>query len=133
MTAKTLSNGILRAVAIIAGAVLFCYFIYAIRSVVAYIAIAGVVALLGRPIILFLRNKLKFPNTLAVVATMVLMLGIFFGILALFIPLISEQSKNLSLLDLEELIANLNTLYFQIVEYFGMTTDGVNDLLQVSG
>jgi len=133
MTAKTLSNGILRAVAIIAGAVLFCYFIYAIRSVVAYIAIAGVVALLGRPIILFLRNKLKFPNTLAVVATMVLMLGIFFGILALFIPLISEQSKNLSLLDLEELKANLNTLYFQIVEYFGMTTDGVNDLLQESG
>ncbi|WP_435625379.1 AI-2E family transporter [Flagellimonas sp.] len=133
MNAKTISEGILRAVAIIVAVVLLIYFLIKIQSVIAYLAIAAVIALLGRPIVLFLRRKLKFPNTLAVVTTMLLMVGLFLGILALFIPLISEQSKNLSLLDLEDLKANLNTLYFQILEYFGATTDGVTHLIEESG
>lgn len=132
MNSRIVANGILRAVAIITAVVLSAYFLYKIQSVLAYLAIAAVIALLGRPIVLFLRRKLKFPNTLAVIATMVFMLGIFLGILALFIPLISEQSKNLSLLDIEALKADVNTLYLQILEYFGATTDNVNDLIQDS-
>ncbi|TAI48534.1 AI-2E family transporter [Flagellimonas allohymeniacidonis] len=133
MNAKTVSNGILRAVGIIVAVVLLIYFFIKVKSVIAYLAIAAVIALLGRPVVIFLRRKLKFPNTLAVVATMVFMLGIFVGILSLFIPLISEQSRNLSLLDLEALKADLNTLYFQILEYFGATTDRVTDLIEESG
>lgn len=132
MNAKTLANGIIRAVAIMVGVVLFAIFLYKIRSVLAYLAIAAVIALLGRPIVLFLRRKLKFPNTLAVVVTMVIMLSIFIGILALFIPLISEQGKNLSLLDIEDLKGNINTLYLQTLEYFGATTGNVSNLIQES-
>ncbi|MBS9463908.1 AI-2E family transporter [Flagellimonas sp. 389] len=132
MTSKTIANGILRAIAIIAGVVLLGYFFYKVQSVLAYLAIAAVIALLGRPIVLFLRRKLKFPNTLAVIVTMVLMLGLFLGILSLFIPLISEQSKNLSLLDIEDLKVNINALYQQILEYFGTTTAGVNTLIEDS-
>ena len=132
MNSKTIANGILRAVAIIVGVVLLAYFLYQIRSVLAYLAIAAVIALLGRPVVIFLRRKLKFPNTLAVIATMVFMLAIFSGILALFIPLISEQSKNLSLLDLEALKADINTLYVQILDYFGATSGNVTDLIEES-
>ncbi|WP_420600889.1 AI-2E family transporter [Flagellimonas sp.] len=132
MNSKIIANGILRAVAIVAGIVLLGYFLFKIQSVLAYLAIAAVIALLGRPIVLFLRRKLKFPNTLAVIVTMALMVGIFLGILSLFIPLISEQSKNLSLLDIEALKADVNTLYLQILEYFGATTDKVSDLIQDS-
>ncbi|MEM0933526.1 MAG: AI-2E family transporter, partial [Bacteroidota bacterium] len=133
MNAKTISNGILRAVAIIVGVALLVYFLMKITSVIAYLAIAAVIALLGRPAVLFLRRKLKFPNTLAVVSTMVFMVGLFLGILALFIPLISEQSKNLSLLDIEDFKSNINALYFEILEYFGATTDSVDDLIKESG
>ena len=63
MKAKTISEGILRAVAIIVAVVLLVYFLIKIQSVIAYLAIAAVIALLGRPIVLFLRRKLKFPNT----------------------------------------------------------------------
>ncbi|SNY99590.1 AI-2E family transporter [Flagellimonas pacifica] len=132
MNSKIIANGILRAVAVITGVVLLGYFLFKIQSVLAYLAIAAVIALLGRPIVLFLRRKLKFPNTLAVIVTMILMVGIFLGILSLFIPLISEQSKNLSLLDIEALKADVNTLYLQILEYFGATTDKVSDLIQDS-
>ena len=64
MTSKTLANGILKAVFILAAIVLSGYFLFKIQSVIAYLAIAAVIALLGRPIVLFLRRKLKFPNLL---------------------------------------------------------------------
>lgn len=133
MNAKTIANGILRAVAIMAGLVLFALLLYEIRSVIAYIVIAFVVALLGRPIVLFLRRKLKFPNTLAVIVAMLVMLGLLFGILALFVPLINEQSKNLSLLDIDQLRVDINQLYVQIVEYFGATPDNINQVLEDTG
>ena len=132
MNAKTIANGILRAIAILAGVVLLCWFFYKIQSVLAYLVIAAVLALLGRPVVLFLRRRLKFPNTLAVVATMLFMLSIFLGILALLIPLVAEQSKNLSLLDIEALKGDLNTLYIQTLEYFGASTGNVNNLLSES-
>ena len=110
--------------------VLLLYFLYEIRSVIAYLLIAAVVALIGRPVVLFLRRKLKFPNLLAVIAAMVLMVSILFGIIALFIPLITEQSKNLSLLNINELQNSLNTLYIQITEYFGASPDAVNEIIQ---
>lgn len=112
------------------GLVLLAYFLYVIRSVLAYLAIAVVTALIGRPLVLFLRRKLKFPNVLAVVATMLLMVGILAGIFALFIPLLSEQSKNLSLLNIDELQASLNTLYNQITQYLGLSSDVVEEVIE---
>lgn len=129
MGSKTIANGILRAVAILVGVSLLLYFLYQIRSVLVYLTLAAVVALLGRPMVIFLRRRLRFPNTLAVIATMLVMISIFLGILALFIPLITEQGKNLSLLDLDNLKRNVNTLYMQIVEYFGATTGMVDSFL----
>ena len=131
-SSNTLANGIVKAVAILAAIYLALLFLYKIRSVLAYLAIAAVVALLGRPIVIFLRRRLKFPNTIAVIATMVFFLGIFVGIIALFVPLINEQSRNLSLLDLEALKADVNTLYLQITDYFGTSAANVNEMIEES-
>ena len=122
MTAKTLSEGILRALAILVGIVLLGYFLYQIRSVLTYIAIAAVISLIGRPIILFLRRRLKFNNTLAVIVTMILLIGILGGIIALFIPLLVKQGHNLSLLDIDALQGNVENLYRQITDYFGVSS-----------
>lgn len=130
MTSKTIANGILRALGILVGIALVFYFLYAIRSVLAYLAIAVVIALIGRPLVLFLRRKLKFPNILAVIATMILMVGVLAGIFALFIPLLSEQSKNLSLLNIDELQTSLNTLYYQITEYLGLSSNMVEEVIE---
>ena len=80
MTSKILANGILRALAILLGIFLLSYFLYAIQSVIIYIIIAGILSLIARPIILFLRGKLKFPNTIAVVFTMDPMVLIMNGV-----------------------------------------------------
>ncbi|MFS4457174.1 AI-2E family transporter [Maribacter sp. 2304DJ31-5] len=132
MTSKIISKGILRAIGIVIGIVLLLYFLYLIRSVLAYLTFAAVIALIGRPIVLFLRRKLKLPNILAVILTMVLMVGLLAGIIALFIPLISEQGKNLSLLNINELQDNVNTLYAQIMDYLGLSDQVVENVIEGS-
>ena len=118
MNSKSISNGILRSIAILVGVFLLLFFLYKIQSVIVYVAIAAVVSLIGRPIVLFLRKKLKFNNTIAVIATMVLFIGLLLGLVMLFIPLIVEQGHNLSLLNIEQLKDNVEDLYNQAVQYF---------------
>jgi len=130
MTATTISKGILRAVGILAGIAVLLYFLYEIRSVLAYLAMAAVVALIGRPVVLFLRSRLKFPNTLAVILTMLVMVGILVGVVALFFPLIAEQAANLSLLNIEELSRKFTSLYREITLYFGASPEQLNELIK---
>jgi predicted PurR-regulated permease PerM len=132
MNAKTIANGILRAVGVLTGIVLVLYFLYVIRSVLAYLAFAAVIALIGRPVVLFLRKRLKLPNVLAVVLTMVLFIGLLAGVIALFIPLLTEQGKNLSLLNIDGLQKNINMLYLQITDYIGLTNQEVTEVLKDS-
>jgi len=118
MKSNTITNGILKAIAILLGVAIICYFLYAIRSVLIYIAIAGVISLIARPIIKFLRKRLKFNNGLAVLVAMVVIFGTLLGIMAMFIPLIAEQGQNLSLLNLDALQGDLQALFIQVNEYF---------------
>ena len=118
MNSKTIANGILRALGIILALFVLGYFLFKIQSVIIYIIIAGVLSLIGRPLILFLIRKLKFPNTLAVISTMFLMLGLLTGLIVLFVPLILEQGRNLSLLEVDKLQANIQDVFNQINTYF---------------
>jgi predicted PurR-regulated permease PerM len=118
MNSKTIANGILRALGILLTVALVLFFLYKIQSVIVYIAIAVVISLIGRPIILFLRQKLKFNNTVAVILTMALLLGLLVGLVGLFIPLVLEQGQNLALLNITDLEGNIEDLYDQIITYF---------------
>jgi predicted PurR-regulated permease PerM len=118
MHSKTIANGILRAISIIIAVLLLLYFLDKIQSVLVYIIIAAILSLIGRPIILAFRIKLKFPNTLAVVTTMFLMLSLLTGLVVLFIPLVIEQGKNLSLLEVDKLQANIQDIFTQTIAYF---------------
>ena len=59
MNSKEISNGILRALAFIIGLAALLYFLYIIQSVIVYIIIAAVISLIARPLVLFLRKRLK--------------------------------------------------------------------------
>lgn len=118
MNSKIISNGILRSILIVLGVALLLFFLWKIQSVLVYIIIAGVVSLIARPIIIFLKRKLKFPNTLAVIVTMLLFLSLIFGLIRMFIPLISQQGENLSLLSIDELTQKTESIVNQINLYF---------------
>jgi len=131
MNSKTIANGILRAISVILGISILLYFLYKIQSVIVYIIIAAILSLIARPIIIFLRQKLKFPNTLAVVVSMILFIAFIFGLISMFIPLIIKQGQNLSLLDIKELEYNLENLLTQANEYF--LSRNINILEQIKG
>ncbi|WP_299113422.1 AI-2E family transporter [uncultured Winogradskyella sp.] len=118
MNSKIIANGILRAIGILLAIVLVLFFLYKIQSVIVYITVAAVISLIGRPIVLFLRRKLKFNNTIAVVVTMVVFIGLLVGLIGMFIPLITDQGQKLSLLDLQQLETNVENLYNEILTYF---------------
>ncbi|SNR38062.1 AI-2E family transporter [Lutibacter flavus] len=129
MTSNTITNGILKAIAILIGVFLLLFFLFKIQSILIYIAIAAVISLIGSPIIKFLKGRLKFPNTLAVISTMLLFLGIFSGLISMFIPLIIEQGENLSLLNIDQLQTNIEHLLNQINDYFlAHNIDVLNEL-----
>lgn len=132
MNSKIISTGILRAIAIIAGILLILFFFYKIQSIIVYIAIAAVISLIGRPVVMFLRNKLKFNNTLAVVVTMLLLLALLFGLVRLFIPLIVEQGHNLALLDIDKLQKNVEGLYMEAMSYFELQNIDVEESIKES-
>ena len=132
MNSKVIANGILRALGIVFGIVLLCYFLYKIESVIVYIAIAAVISLIGRPIVLFLRQKLKFKNTLAVIVAMLILISVFVGLILLFIPLIVEQGHNLSLLDINKLQTNVEDLYTQVITYFEINNINIEESLNNS-
>ncbi|GAL77474.1 MULTISPECIES: AI-2E family transporter [Algibacter] len=132
MNSNTISNGILKAIGIILGIALILYFLYQIQSVIGYVAIAAVISLIGRPIVLFLERRLKFKNTIAVIVTMLVLLSLFIGLVGLFIPLVVKQGQNLSLLDIDLLQENIENLYIEILKYFDLHKIDVEQSLKDS-
>lgn len=114
MTAKTLSNGLLRTIVIIIGCLLLLWFFIQIQTIIVYIIISAVLALISRPGVKFLTQKLKLKNTLAVIITILIYSLFTTLIFNAFTPLISKQSENIALLNSNEFKNNIEKLSSEI-------------------
>jgi predicted PurR-regulated permease PerM len=117
MTSKIIANGIIKALAIIVGIALLLFFLYEIQSVIVYLIVSLILTLITSPFVVFLKRRLKFSNTLAVVFTMFLLALAFVGLILMFVPLIVSQSENLSLLDTKTIENNATELINQFKIY----------------
>ena len=129
MTSKELSKGLLRTVAILSGLLILMYFLYQISAVLIYLVLSLIFTLLLFPLVHFLRRKLKFNNTVAVVVTLFLVILFIAGFIMLFVPLIISQGQNLSLLDIKALENNYNQLLISIETYLNSHNMKSSDLL----
>ncbi len=118
MNSKIIANGILRAIGVLFAITAILFFLYKIQSVLIYLAIASVLTLIARPFLIFLKTKLKFPNTLAVIITMSFFMLMIFGVISMFIPLIVKQGHNISLLNTTEFQHDIKNLIAQVNQYF---------------
>ena len=118
MESKQIASGILRALLTIATVSLLLLFLFAIKPVLIYLGIAAVLSLVARPLLGIFRQRLKLPNTIAVLMTMSLFILFLFGLINLFIPLVLKQSENLSLLNSQEFKNDLQNLFQKINSYF---------------
>lgn len=118
MTSKILANGILRAVGVLVLISLCLFVLHQISTVIVYLIVSVIVSLIASPIVKFLKRKLKFKNTLAVVTTLFFFILLLGGFILLFVPLIINQIDQLSLLDIDSLKENYTTIINQITTYF---------------
>jgi len=129
MNSNTISKGILRAVAIMVGVSILLLFLFNVKSILIYIIIAAIVSLISRPFIQLLRDKLKFPNTIAVIVTLFVLASLMIGLISMFVPLIMKQGENLSLLNIDTLRANIRSIFSELNLYFlGHNIDLLNEI-----
>ena len=114
ITSKLIANGIIRAIIIIVASAIGIYFLYQIQSVLIYLVVSLILTLIGNPFLDFFKKRLKFSHNLATITTIVIFVAIIFGIIILFVPLITSQSQNLSLLNTREIEQNAIELINQI-------------------
>ena len=108
MTSNIIAQGILKAVGIIVGVVLLALGLYKLQNIIIYILLATILALIGRPMIRFFKKRLKFKNTWATITTILVILGLFAGLISLFVPLLISQGKNLASIDFQALNDNIH-------------------------
>ncbi|WP_136666661.1 AI-2E family transporter [Flavobacterium sp. H122] len=124
MNSKTIANGIVRAVIILALIIALIYFIYKIKTVVIYLIVSLLLSMIGSPIVNFLKRKLKFKNTLAVLATLAIYGLVISGFFLMFIPLINSQASHISLLDSKAFSVQVENLLVQLKTF--LNSNGLN-------
>jgi len=113
ITSKIIATGILRATGFVVLAAAALYFLYLIQPILIYLVVALILTMIGNPILDFLKERLKFKHTLATITTLFIFLLFTTGFVLMFIPLISTQGQNLSLLKTSEIEKNITQLLNQ--------------------
>lgn len=132
ITSKTISNGILRALTTILVVAIILYFLYEIQTVIVYLCISLLLCLIANPLVQFLKNKLKFSNSLAAITTLIVFILAIVGFILLFVPLIISQANNLSLLDTQSLQQQFLETERNIEAYFNIQHMDLNKVLKES-
>ena len=127
MDSKHISQGIINALFKIGLITSVIFLLIELKILLIYIVVAAIITLIGRPIVLFLKKKLKLSNLLAASFSLFILGSIIFGIISLFIPLIIQQSENLSLLNINELEFKLEKLINEISIFFNFDPTNIKN------
>lgn len=130
-------NQVPRWVIIVGSIILFLILAWYFSNIVAYILVAGVLSIIGRPIVNFLVHvkikKYHIPRSIASALTMILMGFVFLLFISIFIPLIANEAQAIASINvkevansLEEPIARAETF----AEQYGLLEDSDMTLMQ---
>ena len=122
-----IAKGIVKAVFSLLAVILLVWFLYKIKVIIAYLLIALVVSLIGRPVKKMLIKYLKLKDTLASALSLLLIVGIFGILLAILVPLMIHQAQNLSALDIHSFQQKMNLLLENIKTYLHQKNIGFLD------
>jgi len=96
--------------------------IWYLRSIVAYILIAAVLSLIGRPLINFLGKirikNIALPQALSAIITVFVLWLVIYTFFRVFVPLIISQTAEFSKIDVQPLIEKLNEPFKKIEDIF---------------
>ncbi|MEI7597160.1 MAG: AI-2E family transporter [Bacteroidota bacterium] len=95
----------------IVGIILGIYLLWTLRLIISYILIAVVLSLIINPIVAFIHNlkiwKIKFSYNLSLSLAMMLIISLGFGFISIFAPVLAEQSRIISNINIDILTNTL--------------------------
>lgn len=104
-------NTTLRNILIIIGLALLVYLFWYFRNIIAYVLAAGVISLIGRPVVDLLNGihiwKFRIPKALSSLLTLLMLYGLLALFFVIFIPLVSSQIDALSGFDAGSIVQGL--------------------------
>ncbi len=96
------------------------------KNIVAYILISSVLSLVGGPVVSFLGKlhikNIRMPRGLCALFTLLLLWVLFITFLRVFIPLIANQANELSQINVDDLVFNLESPLEKIEELYNKYT-----------
>lgn len=101
-------NKTVRAILLSVGIIGAIFLLWYIRSVIAYVLIAAVVSIIGRPLMHYLEYKKKVPAALSAVTVLLVFLIALSGFVMIFIPLVQDEATAISQIDQEQIQNSLN-------------------------
>ncbi len=105
-------NTTLRNILILIGLALLVYLFWYFRNIIAYVLAAGVISLIGRPVVDLLSSihykQFRFPKALSSLLTLLLLYGLMALFFVIFIPLISRQIDAFSSFDASSVVQGLH-------------------------
>jgi predicted PurR-regulated permease PerM len=114
-------NNYYKYIIFIFGLSLICLGMWFFRSIVAYIIISAVLSLMGAPVVSFLGNlKIKnysLPKSLCAAIALITIWGVCLLFFWIFVPLIALEAQKISMIDLNKILAAINTPIASIDEF----------------
>ena len=136
MNSREITKGIFWAALQLTGLCIIIWLLFLLKTLIIYMIIAGIISLIGRPINHLLINRIKIKPVLATTISILILLSFLISLFSLFVPLLIRQGENLSLLDVDLLKENIETLvneisiYFQLDNSFWQQQISVDNLFQ---
>ena len=105
-----MNQGVKNIITLIAVAIGFLL-AWQLKTIVGYVLISLVLALIGRPIMQLLKKPSckgkKLPNGLRAAVTLLILFMFFSGVFSMFIPLVMEEARILSSIDFDQVSEGL--------------------------
>ena len=112
------------------------WFIWNFYILIAYFFIAGIVSLLGRPVVEFMDNiqwrRFKIPRWVSALVAMLVIVAVIGGMMAVFIPLLEEQAEIISSVDFVQVANRLEEPLVRL-ERFLIDMEGSSEKVTLEG
>ncbi|MFC2175380.1 AI-2E family transporter [Bacteroidota bacterium] len=112
--------------------IILAFIAWYFKAIIGYILVAGIISLIGQPIIRFLLNievkSRKMPPAMAAFLTISGLLALFVSLVSMFVPMVIEEARKLSKVKVEDVIKNIQGPVQTIQDYinqFGLTQEPI--------
>ena len=125
------SKELVKSVIVLSFLALVVLFLFEIKLGLLYIFIALILSLVVNPFNKLLKSRLKLSEALSSIFSVTMLVSVISMIIVLFVPILTKQGKNLSLLNTSEFRNKFKSTSDGIINYLESKNVSIIDFLQI--